>query len=147
VDHYNAEVQAIPGYHLFVVEPPKRRFSLRLANVDPMFFGQVSHCKNRPILGCENCNFRSTGCSYCMSCNRATYKLAATKNLEMKVRAHSKCRGKGCRICFNRARIARRHLLLRAGMDNTQREEYMHWMHGTHEVDIHNARWPEISIV
>jgi hypothetical protein len=48
VDHYNAEVQAIPGYHLFVVEPLKRRFSLRLANVDPIFLAKSAIAKTAP---------------------------------------------------------------------------------------------------
>jgi hypothetical protein len=144
-EHYNAKVKAIPGYHLFVAEPLDRRFSLRLAEVDPMFFGQIGYYKHRPILGCENCNFRITGCAYCMSCNRSTYKQTATKNLEMKVLGHSKCRGKGCRLCFNRARCVRRRRVILGGLDVAEGCEYIQWLMGADEVDLHDARWPKIS--
>ena len=95
----------IPGHGLSLAyfEPPTRRFSLRIAGVDPYVF-RFHGNYSKANLGCMNCYHRELGCHICFSHNKHTYRQAGYTNLGVGLKYHAKCRGRGCRLCYNRAR-------------------------------------------
>ena len=111
-------------------EPPYRRFSLRIARIDPFVFGFHGNYSS-PCLGCMRCEHRNIGCDFCFGHNKLTYQEAAYKNLGVVLKNHSKCRGKGCRLCYNRARKSVRARNIRAGVYPSLAQKYGDWYNST----------------
>jgi hypothetical protein len=100
------EHQVIRPYdavYLSDYQPPECQFSLRLAKVDPVFFECYAQ-HGPPKHGCIHCHHRPSGCVHCFKNSRLTYKQAARKNLRTQLPYHSKCRGAGCCVCYNKTR-------------------------------------------
>ena len=91
------------GIYLPDYEPPDCRFSLRIAKVDPAFF-EFHGIYVSSKCGCFRCSYLPSGCVSCIRNSKLTYKQAARKNLRSRLIYHSKCRGSGCSICYNKTR-------------------------------------------
>lgn len=108
------------------VEPQTRRFSLRIAKIQPAIFGTMG-CHNPLLAGCMMCNHLPIGCTHCFDHNRLSYDKAAHKLLGFKLDYHSKCRGKGCSVCYQKKRKQVRRYHIRHGNYQPDKNHYHEW--------------------
>jgi hypothetical protein len=126
---YSSQLPSPYSHQIQHCEPEGRRFSLRVAEIEPIVFG--FHGYHSPArLGCWHCDHRAIGCTHCFAHNKLSYGEAAIKNLKVILRNHSKCRGRGCRICYNRARKAIRSCNIQDGLYPSDAQRYRDWLRG-----------------